>query len=121
EAVEHRRRGPELQRQTGNPGPQIEALNGLGEALRAIDEVDEARARHESALALLREGTKTRGQAPGPHGLGQVCAARGDQEDAHGLWRRALVLYADIGAPEADDLRERLSALASRGSNPNRP
>ena len=117
EAVEHRRRALELQRQTGNPGLQIEALNGLGEALRATDELDEARVCHESALALLGEGTEPREQARAYDGLGQVYAARGDREDAGRLWRRALVLYADIGAPEADDIRERLSALASRGGN----
>lgn len=110
EAVDHHRRALELHRQTGNPGLQIEALNGLGEALRATDEFDEAWTCHESALALLGDGTEPREQARAYDGLAQVCAARGDQEGACRLWRRALARYVDIGAPEADEIRERLSA-----------
>jgi tetratricopeptide (TPR) repeat protein/transcriptional regulator with XRE-family HTH domain len=112
EAVEYRRRALELQRQTGNPGLQVEAQNGLGEALRATDEFDEAWACHESALAVLGDATEPREQARAYDGLAQVCAVRGDQARAGRLWQRALALYEDIGAAEADDVRERLSALA---------
>jgi tetratricopeptide (TPR) repeat protein/transcriptional regulator with XRE-family HTH domain len=112
EAVEHRRRALELHRQTGNLGLQIEALNGLGEALLAIDVLDEARVCHESALALLGDAAEPRQRARAYDGLAQIYAVRGDQARAGRLWRRALAVYADIRAAEADDIRERLSALA---------
>jgi tetratricopeptide (TPR) repeat protein/transcriptional regulator with XRE-family HTH domain len=117
EAVDHHRRALELHRQTGNPGLQIEALNGLGESLRAIDQLDEAWTCHESALALLGDGTEPRERARAYDGLARVCAARRDQARASEFWRRALVLYAEIDAPEADDIRERLSA----GGRPRPP
>jgi tetratricopeptide (TPR) repeat protein len=108
EAIDHHRRAIELHRQTGNPGYETEALNDLGEALRVTGDLDEARASHEAALALLGDGTEPRERARAYDGLGQVYAACGDQAAAGRLWRQALALYTEIGAPEADTIRERL-------------
>ena len=105
-----------LSREMGDLSGEAEALNGLGEVFLAIHEPGSAWDRHTSALALADQIGDKNERARAHDGLGRAAQASGDAERARRHWRRALSLYTELGAPEADQVRARLEP-----AEPDRP
>jgi tetratricopeptide (TPR) repeat protein len=76
--------------------------------------LERAQAYYEGALRLWRGVGYREGIAKALFALGQLASDRGDKVEADSLWCESLALFEDIGAPEADAARDRLSALHSR-------
>ncbi|MEU7825590.1 tetratricopeptide repeat protein [Catellatospora sp. NPDC049133] len=94
-------------RETGDRGLETEALNGLGETLLALGRCGDAGERHRAALALAERTGDRFEQARALEGLGDAIAA-GQAGAAREFWRRALVIYIELGVPRARLLRERV-------------
>jgi tetratricopeptide (TPR) repeat protein/transcriptional regulator with XRE-family HTH domain len=110
QAAEHLRDALALFRETGDHGSEALALNGLGEALLAAGQPGQARAQHAVALSLTSQAGDTYEQARAHHGLARCHQASGDSAQALPHWQQALVLYAHLGAPEANQIRAELRA-----------
>jgi tetratricopeptide (TPR) repeat protein/transcriptional regulator with XRE-family HTH domain len=99
-----------LSQETGDLSSQANALNGLGELLLAIDQPSAAHARHTTALNLALQAGEKHEQARAHNGLAGACQVCGDLSAARRHQQHALILYTELGAPEADLLRSRLAA-----------
>jgi tetratricopeptide (TPR) repeat protein len=104
-----------LCRETGNRLGEAEALCGLGEVQLAIGCLVDARTWYADALHLAdRIGDKYQ-QARAHDGLGRLHQAIGDPLQARHHWQRALARYTELGTPEADQIRARLTPAADHG------
>jgi DNA-binding SARP family transcriptional activator/tetratricopeptide (TPR) repeat protein len=111
EAADRHREALALFRETADRGGEAKALNGLGETLYATGNPDEAGAQHAAALRLAVETGERYEEARAYSGLAHCHLATADDEQARHHWRQALTLYTDLGVPDADDARDRLTAL----------
>ena len=109
QAVDHRQQALALFREMGDRAGEAETLNGLGETLHAIGQLSEARIHHTIALTLATEIGNRYEQARAHDGLAHQ--ASGDPHRARQHWREAFTLYADLGVPDADEVRAQLAAL----------
>ena len=114
EAVGCYRQALALFRETGDRTGEAEALNGVGGVLLSTGGVDEARAEYTAALTLASQIGDAYEQARAHNGLGAALEAAGDDVLAQHHRRRALDLYAELGAPEADDVRAQLAGSRAR-------
>jgi tetratricopeptide (TPR) repeat protein len=112
-AVERHRRALDIFSEIGSRYGQAKALNGLGEAAFAAGRPAEAITHHTAALDIALDSEDREPQARAHTGLGRAHLAAGDPDRARRHWRQALTLYADLGYPEADRLRDDLAALDS--------
>jgi tetratricopeptide (TPR) repeat protein len=110
EAIGQHRQGLAIAREIGNRYLEASALNGLGAALRLAGRPGEARADHDAALALARRIGDREQEARALDGTAHAHAATGRRDLAEPLWRAALAIYTDLGAPEAAEVRARLTA-----------
>ena len=110
QAVGQLRQALALSRELGDRAAEAETLNGLGQALLATGQAARALAQHRAALGLaIRIGDRYQ-QARAERGLGEGYHASGDAAQAGYHWGQALALYADLGTPEAGQVRVRLEA-----------
>jgi DNA-binding SARP family transcriptional activator/Tfp pilus assembly protein PilF len=99
-----------LYREYGDQAHEADALNSLGDVALTTGQADDARAQHAAALRLgIAAGDKYE-QARAHHGLGQAYRADGDRDKARSHWQQALTLFAELGTPEADQIRAQLAA-----------
>ncbi|GIJ43533.1 hypothetical protein Val02_04190 [Virgisporangium aliadipatigenens] len=112
----HHRRALEMFREVGehNDGT-ASALNGLGAVALAQGRPERALDEHLAALESARLGECLDQEAFAHVGLGWSHQALGDPRLAREHWDRALAIYDDLGLPEADEVRARLSALGRTG------
>jgi tetratricopeptide (TPR) repeat protein len=78
-----------------------ETLLRSGSPTQAIDFYREALTAAEETHALDRLASAHRG-------LGDALSATGDRAGAESHWRGALLIYTDLGVPEAEEIRARL-------------
>jgi len=97
-------------RQIGDVPRQALALNGLGEVLVAMERPVQARRQFDAALKLAIQAGEKYEQARAHDGLAGAYQASGARSQARRHWREALAGYAELGAPEADEVRERLKS-----------
>ena len=110
-AADHHRQALVLFREESHPAGQAAALSGLGDVLAATGHPDQARAEYERALALAAEVSDRRQEARAHDGLGRAYHATRDTARAREHWEKALGHYADMGFPEADEVRSALAGL----------
>lgn len=115
EAASRLRRALALHIQAENRSGQAEALNGIGEALLAVSQAGKARIHHAAALALANQLGDNYERARAHDGLAAAYQACGDSEQARREWRQALVGYAELGAPEAQQVRMKLTQASRSG------
>ncbi|WP_158893814.1 tetratricopeptide repeat protein [Amycolatopsis anabasis] len=108
DAVERHEAALELAREIGYRAGEGRALDGLGSVRHRLGRYEEARAWHRRALAVARETGDRGQQARAHHGLGDAHHGLGHRPRARRHWRLALTVYTAIGAPAADEVRERL-------------
>lgn len=110
-ATEHHDLALRLYRDLGDPGGQAKALNGLGETASAVGDPRAALTAHAEAHTHAGKIGHQHEQARACAGLARAHHDLGDPDQAREQWRQALALYEELGVPEADDVRARLSAL----------
>jgi tetratricopeptide (TPR) repeat protein len=101
-----------LFRGLGDRKGEADALDSLGEVLLATGDFEGARSKHAAALRLARRTGDPYEQARAYNGLANSYHAASDHEMAHQHWHRALALYAELGAPEAGQVRAQLGLVA---------
>jgi tetratricopeptide (TPR) repeat protein len=110
EATGHLQAALVLYRETGNRSGEADALNSLGEVLLATGQPGHARIQHTTALGLAGHIGDKYQRARAHDGLGRAHHATGDLDQACHHWQQALTLYTGLGAPEAEEVRARLTA-----------
>ncbi len=110
QAMDHHQQALAIFRQTGDQPGRAQALNSIGEALRAVGQPVRARAEHAVALRLASQTGDKYEQARAHNGLAHCHHPVGDPAQAHHHWQQALALYAELGVPEAGQIRAQLSA-----------
>ncbi len=102
-------------RETEDQDGETSALNGLGElahrAGRDADALVHHVAAHTTAVDVDRRDQEARASA----GLGHAHRALGDHGRAREHYQRAMTVYAELGMPEAEQMRGRLAELDEAG------
>jgi len=98
-----------LARRSGYSSREVSALNWLGDALRATGDLPAAGTRHDAALRLAGELANVDQQARALDGLAHVQQETGQRDLARQSWQAALTRYAELGVPEADEVRRRFA------------
>jgi tetratricopeptide (TPR) repeat protein len=111
EAAGHYQAALDLCRDLGDPQGQAKALNGLGEVARETGDPVQALAAHAEAHQHASKIGQRHEQARADFGLGHAYRDLGNAEQAREQWRQALALYAELGVPEAGEVRASLAAL----------
>ena len=109
-AAGHHQQALALFREVGDRSGEANTLNGLGELFLARGRPGDARNHHTMALHAAREIGDAYEQARAHDGLARACRADGDNGEADRCWQRALTIYTQLGAPEADRVRGCLGA-----------
>ena len=107
------------QRATDRLG-EILALSGLAEALHQAGQSAAARTELQIALRLAAETGNTHQQADIHRNLADNYKSTGHADEAERHWQQALDLYAQLDAPEADEVRARLNGTAEATARPTR-
>jgi tetratricopeptide (TPR) repeat protein/transcriptional regulator with XRE-family HTH domain len=119
QAIGHLRQALTLYRENGNQHGEILTLRSLAEALHGVGQPATARAELTAALRLATETGNIYQQAGAHSDLAESHRGAGQGEQARGHWQQALSLYTQLDAPEASQVRSRLSAEeANHSSNP---
>jgi DNA-binding SARP family transcriptional activator/Tfp pilus assembly protein PilF len=116
-AIDHQRRATALFGEIDHRVGQAQALTGLGEALAATGQFGRATTQLNAALDLAQRIGHAYQQARAHNGLAGSYWAVGDLDRARDHWRRALGLFAELGAPEADQVRDRLAEADHGGAS----
>jgi tetratricopeptide (TPR) repeat protein len=110
EALDHLHRALAISRKIGDRGLEIETLNTLGETLQALGQPELALAHHRAAADLADAAGERFELARAVDGGAGALEQLGDRDEACSWWRRALGIYAALGVPETERVRERLAA-----------
>jgi tetratricopeptide (TPR) repeat protein len=110
EAKEHHELAIALFRRGGDQAGEAEARDGLGEVSVAMGRPEHAVAHHTAALHLAEETGDLNEQARAHHGLACAHQAAGEHAQAQPRFEEAIRLFSVLGAPEARQIRARLSA-----------
>jgi tetratricopeptide (TPR) repeat protein len=93
------------------PDDEAEILNHLGTLRRIVERPDQARALHCQALTIAQTIHLPVEEARAQEGIGRATLELGQGGEALVHLRRALVLYNQLGLPEATRLSTDLAAL----------
>jgi len=95
--------------------PQLEAAtwDSLGYAHHHLGDHAESAACYQRALDLHREVGNRWGQAETLDSIGDARNAAGDPRQARAAWEEALVILDDLRHPYAEQIRDKLAALAA--------
>jgi DNA-binding SARP family transcriptional activator/tetratricopeptide (TPR) repeat protein len=111
-AIGQLRQAIALRRKAGDQHGETTALRTLAEALHGAGQSAAARAELAVALRLAAETGNTHQEASGHRDLAESHHRAGGQEQARHHWEQALILYTQLGAPEADEVRSRLAEVS---------
>jgi tetratricopeptide (TPR) repeat protein len=112
QAIAYLRQALTVFRQTGHRQGETQTLRTMAEALRGAGQLAAARAQLTTALQLAADTGNTYQQASVHRDLGESHHSAGENEQARQHWQQALTLYTQLGAPEADQVRSRLTMRA---------
>jgi tetratricopeptide (TPR) repeat protein len=98
-------------RELGDRAAETEALSGQGELSLTLGQGPLAVARYTAVLGLASRIGDQYEQARAHDGLARGHHAMGSEGRARRHWRRALTLFTRLGAPEAGEVRTRLSGM----------
>jgi tetratricopeptide (TPR) repeat protein len=110
-AASHHRQALERFRDIGDRSGEAQALSGLGDVLLATEQPQLALAEHDAALKLATLIGYRHQMARAHDGLARAHLAVGDPASARENWQLALDLYADLGTPEANQVRAHLASI----------
>ncbi len=112
QAIRHLRKALALHQESGYQHGEILTLRSLAEALHGDGQPDAARAELAAALRLAAETGNVYQQASVHRDLAESHHAAGQEEPARHNWKQAQNLYAQLGVPEAGQIRSRISATS---------
>jgi tetratricopeptide (TPR) repeat protein len=115
EACEHFEIALTVARESGDVISLAGILNNLGEGRTGAGEFSLGVVHHREALDRARQTGDRFEQARALDGLAKAHVGAGQHPDARDCWLEALAIFEDIGAPEAAEIRGRLSGVAARG------
>ena len=104
----------DIHRELGDRGSEAGILNDLGNVLTELGDTPQAHDRHTQALVIARDISSPVEEVRALEGIGNCMLHDGDP-DAAVYWRQALTVSNQIGAPDAERLRD---ALRQHGSTP---
>lgn len=104
-ALNHLRQALAIADEIGEADLETVVRNDIGGALHVGGHGGEARTQFEAALVRAEETGDRYEKARALAAIGHLCAESGDLAGAAQNWRDAAGLYADLGVPEADELR----------------
>jgi DNA-binding SARP family transcriptional activator/Tfp pilus assembly protein PilF len=107
-----------LFREIGDHAGEATALNSLGETFLAAGQSVDVCTQHTFALGLASQMGDKYEQARAHYGLARGYQATGELARAHRHWRSALMLFAELGAPEADQVRAQLAGTEGNSREP---
>jgi tetratricopeptide (TPR) repeat protein len=110
QAIEYAREALAIFRQAGYQDDEMRTLSLLARALHQAGQPAAARAELEIAVQLAAETSNTYHQANTHCDLAESHHRDGQHRQARYHWQRALTLYTEADAPEADEIRTRLAA-----------
>jgi transcriptional regulator with XRE-family HTH domain len=116
QAADHHQRAITLFRHGHDRSGEAEACDGLGEVSLALGRPELALVQHAAARDLAGQAGSLDEQARAHHGLACAFQAAGRVDQAQHSFEEAIRLYARLGAPEADQIRARLSSADGNGS-----
>ncbi|MCX5066021.1 tetratricopeptide repeat protein [Micromonospora lupini] len=108
-------------RETGDRSGEASALNGLGEASHAAGDPWGALAEHSAAHTIAVDIGELEQQARAHTGIGRARETLSDPALARQHYQQALILYTELGTPEADLVRARLTGIDDNGGAERRP
>jgi tetratricopeptide (TPR) repeat protein len=117
-AIRNLRQALSLYREAGYHYGEMSTLRTMAEALQGTSQVGAARTELEAALQLAAETGSTYQLADVHRDLAESHDSVGEGEQASEHWQHALTLFTQLNAPEADDVRSRLSARAAAQDEP---
>jgi tetratricopeptide (TPR) repeat protein len=109
QAARHLQDALAIQRRTADHASERFTLHTLADLHRDQGEYDKAVRYYREAHTLSVTLGDQWGAARTLNHLGDTLAAMNDAESAGECWQRALTVLSDLGSPEADDLRARLT------------
>jgi tetratricopeptide (TPR) repeat protein len=112
DAISYLQEALEIYRETGNKHGEIKTLLVLAAARHGDGQIADGRTELETAIRLAAETGNTYRQANAHSYLAESHHRSGQNEQACHHWHQALTLYTQLGATEADQIRERLTASA---------
>lgn len=110
-ALDHAQRGQETAHQTGYGVLEGLAHTALADIYLGLDRPGQALGYARLARTILRDAGHRLGHARALLAIGHAEHRTGDLDGAARHWQRALDLFADIGAPEADEVRRLLAGF----------
>ena len=113
QAISYCEQSLDLFRDLGSQEGEASALDSLGYAHQQAGQHAEATACYQQALELHRAAGSRWGAGDTLGHLGDTCLAAGNPEEARTFWEEALAILADLHAPEADQIRAKLSDLGA--------
>jgi DNA-binding SARP family transcriptional activator/tetratricopeptide (TPR) repeat protein len=108
-AISYFRQALPLFRETGYQHGEIIALRNLARVQQAVGRPAAARSGLATVIELAAQTGNTYEQASAHRDLAESHDAAGQDEEARQHWQQALALFDQVGAPEADEVRTRLS------------
>lgn len=108
-----------LFREFGNRSGEARALNNLGEAMTLAD--NDGRKLHAQALEVATQIGSRVERARAHHAIGQSLYAAGQASKAQEHLRSALLLYTEIGAPDADEVQATLENISTDQAGAQNP
>jgi len=109
EALDYLHRALAISRETGDRSLETETLSALGDTLHDMRKTRTALARFRAALALARQAGDRFEQARALDGIARVLATAGRRGQACEHWHQALAIFAELGVPEAGQVRAHLT------------
>jgi tetratricopeptide (TPR) repeat protein len=88
---------------------EIPVLNNIGETLRQMGAPEQAADHHQRALVLAEEHGEPYERARALAGIAHAQRTLGHEAAARAHLQQAFGLYAELGVPEAADLRAQLA------------
>jgi tetratricopeptide (TPR) repeat protein len=105
EALRYQEQAAGIAEEIGERGLQTNICNARGAVLRGLGRHDEATEQYAEGLALAGQTENRDDEAAALVGAGHLAAFSGDRAAARERWASALLIYDELGLPDAEAVR----------------
>jgi tetratricopeptide (TPR) repeat protein len=109
EALQHHEEALAVAGETGDRALEAAALNGSGRTRLALGMAESVQELHDKALAIATTIGDRYEQGQALEGLAELHESLGQDKAARDNWHQALSIYTELGAPEAEQVSQRLA------------
>lgn len=117
EALPTCRRALEAHRELGNRFAVAETLDSIAYSLRELGDLEDAAEHYRLCAESYRACGERHGTAVTLASLGEVLLDLGEDDEARTVWAEALRTFEELGLPEAEAVRSKLTALPGASSS----